>query len=312
MGDSWHSYPKIYALGHAAVRDIFSSGNVVVQEKIDGSQFSFGVFDGRLRIRSKGKEQDVDVPDKMFDKALVTVRDILPLLSDGVTYRAEYLRVPKHNALAYERVPRGNLIIFDINTGHEEYLSPKEVAFEANRIGLEVVPTFTVTEVRPTMEWLDQILSTVSCLGGPTIEGVVLKNYSLFGQDKKSLMAKFVSESFKEKHEKVWGAKNVGNKDLASRVIDAYKTEARWEKAWQHLRDSGQLEESLRDIPKLLQEVSRDTLAECEGEIKDILFKQFWKPISSGIIRGLPEWYKRKLAESQFAETDAPVAQEQE
>jgi ATP-dependent RNA circularization protein (DNA/RNA ligase family) len=36
------SYPSIYALGHRAIRELFD-GPVVVEEKIDGSQFSFGV-----------------------------------------------------------------------------------------------------------------------------------------------------------------------------------------------------------------------------------------------------------------------------
>ena len=39
------SYPKVYQLGHKAVLDIFS-GPVVIQEKIDGSQFSFGLVGG--------------------------------------------------------------------------------------------------------------------------------------------------------------------------------------------------------------------------------------------------------------------------
>ena len=54
---SWHSYPSIYNLGHAAVANLLAVPHQV-QEKVDGSQFSFGRFveDGkvRLRVRSKG------------------------------------------------------------------------------------------------------------------------------------------------------------------------------------------------------------------------------------------------------------------
>ncbi len=39
---SWHSYPKIYGLGHKAITELLSD-NVMVEEKIDGSQFSFGI-----------------------------------------------------------------------------------------------------------------------------------------------------------------------------------------------------------------------------------------------------------------------------
>ena len=37
------SYPKIYSLGHAAILDLLD-GRVIVEEKVDGSQFSFGLF----------------------------------------------------------------------------------------------------------------------------------------------------------------------------------------------------------------------------------------------------------------------------
>lgn len=38
---SWHSYPKVWALGHRETKDIFVS-DVIIEEKVDGSQFNFG------------------------------------------------------------------------------------------------------------------------------------------------------------------------------------------------------------------------------------------------------------------------------
>src|SRR5687767_4166729 len=115
-----NSYPTVFALGHSAIRDIFS-GDVIVEEKVDGSQFSFGVVDGELSCRSKGKVLILDAPEKMFLKAVESVRD-LPL-HDGWIYRAEYLSTPKHNTLNYSRVPTKNIILFDVRTGEEEYLT---------------------------------------------------------------------------------------------------------------------------------------------------------------------------------------------
>ncbi len=302
METSWHTYPKIYALGHAALADLFN-GEVVIQEKIDGSQFSFGVFDGEIKCRSKGKEQDPDAPDKMFSRALDTVHQLAPTLTPGWTYRAEYLQKPKHNALCYDRTPDGHLIVFDINDGHESYLSPESVRGEAERIGIEAVPTIATCCSTPTMEMLDGFLQRESVLGGVTIEGVVIKNYSQFGADKKVLMGKYVSEAFKEKHEKVWGEQNKSHGDIVKMIVERYRTEARWDKAVQHLRDNGLLERSPRDIGTLITEIPADILDECEGEIKDILFKHFWKQISRGVTMGMPEWYKRRLAESALEPT---------
>ena len=64
---SWHTYPKVYAMGHAAIRDLLRD-DVVVEEKIDGSQFSFGVFVNpitelrELKVRSKGAGMIADSP----------------------------------------------------------------------------------------------------------------------------------------------------------------------------------------------------------------------------------------------------------
>jgi len=84
--DSWHSYPSIYALGHAAIAELLTVP-VNVEEKIDGSQFSFGVFEGGIRIRSKGKAMPIDAPEKMFALAAKWVSDNVAALHYGWTYR---------------------------------------------------------------------------------------------------------------------------------------------------------------------------------------------------------------------------------
>lgn len=71
---AWRSYPKVYNLGHDAIREIFED-IVVVEEKVDGSQIGFGVFDGGLKIRSKGKEQ-YPATDKMFEPAVAVIKGL--------------------------------------------------------------------------------------------------------------------------------------------------------------------------------------------------------------------------------------------
>ena len=61
-----HSYPNVYQLGHKLVSNVLD-GYVLVQEKIDGSQISFGIDNlGDLRIRSKNKEIDIEHPNDML------------------------------------------------------------------------------------------------------------------------------------------------------------------------------------------------------------------------------------------------------
>jgi hypothetical protein len=294
------SYPSIYAIGHKAIADLFS-GPVLVEEKIDGSQFSMGVLDGELVCRSKGKQLILDAPEKMFTKAVETVKILN--LRPGLIYRCEYLSSPKHNTLAYDRAPDKNLILFDIDDGLQTYASAEEKKAEADRIGLECVPVLYSGTV-DNFAMFENLLETVSCLGGSKVEGVVVKNYSLFTMEKKVAMGKYVSERFKEVHGGEWRKANPTQTDIVDRQIAKYKTPARWDKAVQHMRDAGTLEGSPRDIAVLIKEVPDDILKECENEIKDALFAHFWPKIRRGVTAGLPEWYKEELAKSAFGKEE--------
>ena len=299
--DSWHSYPSTFALGHKAMTELLLDP-VVVEEKVDGSQFSFGLFPEGLRCRSKGAQLNLIAPEKMFERAIATVQRLEPMLRIGWTYRGEYLAKPKHNALAYDRVPEQHVILFDINPAHEEYLSWDVKAEEAARLGLEVVPRLfegMLTDILMVRE----MLSRVSVLGGQQIEGVVIKNYSRFGLDKKALIGKYVSEAFKEVHAAEWKAANPNSADIVQSLIGAFRTPARWAKAVQHLREAGTLEDSPRDIGLLMKAVPDDIAAELEEEIKARLYAWAWPKIRRGVCSGMAEWYKDELLKRQFAET---------
>lgn len=302
---SWHSYPKLYAIGHRALAELLLD-DVIVEEKLDGSQFSFGAFNGEIKVRSKGVQMHVDAPEKMFTKAVETVRNLYHAskLVDGWTYRCEYLAKPKHNTLAYDRAPKGYLAIFDINTAEETYLSYGEKAAEAERLGLDVVPLIyrgRITDIQQFRAMLDR----VSFLGGPKVEGVVVKNYNRFGPDKKALLGKFVSEAFKEIHQGEWRAANPTKADIVTALVQTHRTPARWAKAVQHLRERGVLTDSPKDIGALIKEAQSDVEAECKQDILDALWKYAWPQIARGVIGGLPEWYKEDLLKRQFE--DQPV-----
>ena len=296
----WTSYPKIYNLGHRAVQDV-TKGPVYVEEKVDGSQFSFGIdFDRKLRARSRNQEISFDAPENMFVKALETVEELSAKLQPGWTYRGEYLSKPSHNSLTYDWVPEKNIIIYDINIGDQKYLSFHDKLNEATRLGLWCVPLLFEGVI--TLGDLTELLDTESILGGPKIEGVVIKpvDYNLFGQDGKALMVKHVSEEFKEIHQGVWKAKNPTNKDIVSMIIEGLKTEARWLKAVFRIRDNGDLNNDPSDIGAIMKEVKEDIQTEAADEIARMFYKHYRNDIMRGAVRGIPEWYKERLMKSQF------------
>lgn len=289
------SYPKVLAIGHRLIANLFN-GPVVVQEKVDGSQFTFGKKDGQLFCRSKGKQLILDAPEKMFALAVQSVRERAPLLKGGWVYRAEYLNKPKHNTLEYDRAPAGHLVLFDAHPddqGHG-FLTPRDLECEARSLNLEPVPVLYEGLVSSPDELL-RLLETPSALGGPKVEGVVVKNYHQFTADGHYCVGKLVSEAFKEKHQGEWRKANPNRKDVVATLIAELRNENRWQKAVQHLREAGNLDESPKDIGNLIKEVQRDIRTEEEEHIKDILFRYFWPTISRGVIAGLPEWYKEQV-----------------
>jgi len=291
------SYSKIYNLGHRAIENLFKD-DVTIEEKVDGSQLGFGLIGGELMARSRGAKLYFENPEKMFANGLEIIKSLDDILHEDWIYRGEYLDKPKHNTICYDRVPSNYTIIFDIDRGGQNYLTYKEKKTEAERIGLECVPLLYSGKV-DSAEQLQKYLETDSVLGGNKVEGIVIKNYERFTTDAKSMMGKFVSEKFKEKHNKEW-KNNSNKKDFINVLCENYKTEARWNKSIQHLREDGKLLNEPKDIGLLMKAIQEDILEECKEEIKESLFKWAWPQISKITIRGFADFYKEKCMVSHF------------
>lgn len=294
--DRISSYSDIFAMGHKAIAELFADP-VIVEEKIDGSQISFGRVNGQLLMRSKGKQLVVLAPEKMFANAVDAVSQVFHLLPEGVIFRGEYLQSEKHNTIKYDRVPKNHIVIFDIDQGNQDYLSHERKAYMAKVLGFETVPLLFSGRIE-SVEQIKALVPATSLLGGAQPEGIVIKSYTRFGPDKKILMGKYVRPEFQEAHATEWKKTNPVQSDIIDALIQAYKTEARWEKAVQHLRDAGKLEQAPKDIAALLGEVEADIEKECAEEIKDKLWRWAWPKIARGTRAGMPEWYKNRLLEN--------------
>lgn len=289
------SYSDIFAVGHKAAAEIFN-GEVTVEEKVDGSQISFGKYGGNVLMRSKGKQIVLDAPDKMFSKAVAVVQGLADHLQDGWTYRGEYLMSPKHNTRAYSRTPAQNIIIYDIDKGLQDYLGYEAKSLCAAELGFETVPLLFRGRIE-TGDQMKALFPKESILGNATPEGIVIKNYERFADDKKVLMAKYVSEAFKETNGVEWKKAKPNWSDIILLLIAEHRNEARWAKAVQHLRDSGKLTQTPADIGNLIREAQADIEKECADTIKEKLFAWAHPKIQRGAVAGLPEWYKNHLLE---------------
>lgn len=293
---SFRPYTKAFHVGQRDVGGLLDDV-VLVEEKIDGSQFSFGIRDGRLWAQSKSCLLSLESPEKMFAAAIQVIKKIpKEHLCDGFAYRCEYLKTPKHNTLCYDRTPENHLIGFDVELSDGTRLAYpiKKELFKA--VGLETVPDLFIGKL--SQEVLIPMLNTTSVLGGSKIEGVVIKSLVT------NLSAKFVSEEFKEVHQSKKERTNKDDHSIIEIIALQYRTQARWNKAIQHLSERGVLEVSPKDIGLLVREVPADIKSECEEEIKQALFDWAWPLISRQVIDGLPQHYKERLLSGALKKED--------
>lgn len=299
---NYHGYPKVWAFGHPNTKALIGR-ECWVEEKVDGSQISFGVLDEELVIRSRNADVSPYAPHDLFAPAVQTIvkaHEAGLLLPDHV-YRGEAFKSAKHNTLEYGRVPFGNIVLFDVTLPDGwTYVDRDFVRQEADNIGCEAVPVLgTVSILRPGD--VDALLTTPSFLGKVKVEGVVLKPVeTVYGDDSKPVYAKVVSEAFKELHRHNPEFTQAKKGDVLQHIASTVSTLPRWRKTVQRLRDDGKLEGDPRDLRYLIQELQNDIVAECEEEIGKILFKHYRKKILGACVKGFAEWYKQTLVDEVF------------
>jgi hypothetical protein len=295
-------YPKIRTVGHREVAALLP-GDVVIQEKIDGSNFTFGrTNDGKLFCLSRNQVLNLDEDCGMFQTAVDYVKSIDDKIPPATMFRCEYLRTPTHNVIKYDRVPLNHLVLFEaeqqniygdwILTG----CSGELILIEwARRLDIEPVRFFFrgMLEPQNVLSVFEDCMGHESQLGGTKPEGIVIKNPSAFTDSGDICRAKLVRQEFKEimAHNK----KNPSDGGDPSSLGHRFGGEPRWRKAIQHLRDEGRLKEGPEDIGPLMKEIQRDVEVECIDEIKEALWKRYKKDILNGACHGFVEWYKKEI-----------------
>lgn len=295
------NYGKVYTLGHPALlrEGKIMDGCVFIEEKVDGSMWRCGVFDGQLIMASRNRVVNDENMPNMFEKAAEITRGFASKLSEGWTYFFEYMREEKHNTLEYDSVPKNHLMLFDIEKGNGVYADVDEKRDIANFLGVDCAPMLWHGH-NPSAELIDTLSHKTSYLGGPHREGVVVKNYDRWGADGKFLRGKYVREEFKEIHGKDWKVRNPSQTDLVQKWCDSIQTDALRHKAVQRLKERGELSDTERDIGLIVKEVQKDIYA----EVKEPLLEELWKKrIKKRVLKaaggGVAEWYKKILLERQ-------------
>lgn len=304
------SYPKIFQLGDRHILDLFE-GPVQITEKVDGSQYGFGKVNGEVKHRSKGAQLVLGHVQQLFTQAVEYIESIKDILPEGVKFYGEVICRPKHNVLQYNTVPKNHIALYAALNADGSAVPPEQVMNYATILGIDHVPVL-FTGVVPSSSYEDLlmflkgILERESYLGGPKIEGVVVKNFTkefeLMGIIHPFKQGKYVSEAFKEVHQKSWTKENTGRGRWEDYKL-GFKTEARKLKAVQHLRDAGLLQFEPKDIGLIVKEIARDVAEEEKENIKEYLWNEFGKDCIRTAQQGAAEWYKEYLVKSQSDRT---------
>jgi len=190
------SYGLLPHFNDKKLKYIFNEA-VVVEEKIDGWQISFGVFEGERWIKTKNVLSTEG--DEIWQPLQTLWESLLDLgLHEEWTYRGEFIDRHRMHKITYDTIPRGQVIIWDIDKASGDYLMPEQKLFEAIRVGFDcVVPVF-VGHIKAVTR-LPSLVPKTSVLGG-RVEGIVVKNYYR-QHNKKLLKGKYIVPEFRDAKE---------------------------------------------------------------------------------------------------------------
>ena len=292
-------YPKIVQMGSKNTRDMGVDG-IRIDEKVDGSCLIMSRgFYGKMEFFNK-KGQPAP---SLFNKPIEYLKSMERHIPAGYTYFMEILNKPKHNQICYDRVPKNGIYLFDVYDQISEAYFPMGEDVDAMardyldvsgpNVLFETVFAISYSEV---VEHAQAFIGEESFLGGHAIEGVVIKDYSLSHYNGKLewplTVAKIVSDEFREvmgqKHQKV-------KADPFREFFKTFCTEARWNKAVQHLEEEGSLLYEDSDIGSIIKEVHMDIEEEELEYIQKQLMNIAMKPLKKTAVEGLAHWYKDKL-----------------
>ena len=295
--------PSIDAAKAKHLKNIDTTQRVIIQEKIDGSQFTICRKGNEVHYYNKHKKKDPR--GSTFRNSWLYLQGKTHFLKEHYSYHGEALRTRQSNTVAYERCPFW--VIYEIVRPDNTILTPEEMdellkdtPFETVQILYDNGGTGAVENKADidlaaiTTKLMAQIEAgeIKSSLGG-TPEGFVLKVLNAPHKDRTKISRfKFVRKAFKEanssKRERL---PEVSDEEFIQALGDVYNCEPRFQKAVQHLQEDDRWGTDMdKNIHPMVDELDNDLLKQDIDEIKTQLFIRFFPQISKAARVGLREF----------------------
>lgn len=273
--------------------DKFKDRGIVVQEKLDGSNASFTIENGKLECFSRRKKlNESNTLNGFYEWVHKNISEDDTFI-EGYIIFGEWLVKHKVN---YKEKYYKNFYVFDVyDKVNEEYLPHKEVLKFADLLSLQTVKTLLVVEpehfdeLKP--EHVHQLvgksdMTEVSNTG----EGVVVK--FLDGKTDWETYFKLLSTSFKETYRKKMTKEGKNN----ALIADYAMTKNRMEKMIFRALEEGRLKEDelqLENFSKIIKEVGKDFADDIMIEERDTILSLVEKQIK----RNMPHILREVLEE---------------
>ena len=287
--------PSIDHGSETKLNNIDPTQHIIVQEKVDGSQFTITKQNGVLQFYNKNKQ--VSPKRGPWINVWLAIQGKEDMFQEGLYYHGEAFTDRHTNVVVYNRVPRYFWLVYKIVRQDNSILTPVEMHELLKGTGIELVQTLydSQTEELHTKMGLQTIIDILlfkigsfceiqSCLGGKP-EGIVVKVLNVPNAGKISnTRYKYVLPEFAEMHqEKRHRLPEVPDAQFIKELGLVYDTDARRQKAVQHLKEQERWTDgdTMKNIQAMVDELDNDLLKERVDEIKDMLLARFWKEISN-------------------------------
>ena len=263
--------------------EISTRGNIVVWEKIDGSNASFKRVGNEIQTFSRNLELTGEDGLGGFRKWVLQNIDVEKLEQDFL-YFGEWSNPHKINYGDNLK----KFFLFDVyDLAELKYLGIDFIREEAEHIGLTLAPIFYEGEF-VSEEHLQSFVGKSMLAPDGVGEGVVVKNYDYVDKHGNQHFTKIVSKHFQE----ISGVKVKEMKskpDVVTQFIDNTVTQARIEKMLYKLVDEGHLKEdfAIEDMGTILKLLGNSVFEDVMNEEADMLHKalasRFGKAVPSKV-----------------------------
>ena len=289
-------YMSIVRLGHRTTEGVLKEGdNIIIQEKLDGANASFRKDEGgNLHAFSRNKELDED--NNLGGFYQFVQENINPDdLHNDVIYFGEWLNPHKVKYPEYQK----QFFLYDIyNVKEERYVDFSMVKFQANKLGLNLIPVFYEGEYQ-SFEHLESFVGK-TLVGGELKgkemgEGIVVKNVDYRDRFGNQIFVKLVVDEFREVQKQRAPRDPNKPKSPEQEFVEATVNEARVDKFLHKFVDEGILNEQwgIEDMGTILKNMGGRIFEDIIEEESEMLPKDYEeKSIKRAIGKTLPKIVK--------------------